>query len=115
MLSQVCSQETIIGCTVFKLIVGEDLVDAALREVFEETGIKCEFQSILTLRQGHNGIFGCSDIYVVVNLKAVNEDIKKCDREIAECQWMNIEEYLSHPHIHELNRWDQDQTKLTNY
>lgn len=86
------------------MVVGEDLVDAALREVFEETGIKCEFQSILTIRQGHNGIFGCSDIYVVVNLKALNEDIKKCDREIAECQWMNIEEYLTHPHIHELNR-----------
>ncbi|KAL1497739.1 hypothetical protein ABEB36_008646 [Hypothenemus hampei] len=83
----------------------ENLVDAAIREVLEETGIKTEFESVLTLRHGHHGMFDCSDIYVVVNLKALGHDIQKCEREIADCQWMNIEEYLCHPHIHELNRF----------
>ncbi|XP_050300711.1 uncharacterized protein LOC126739189 [Anthonomus grandis grandis] len=84
---------------------GENIVDAAIREVMEETGISTEFQSILSLRQGHGGMFGCSDIYVVVNLKALSSKIEKCEREVTDCQWMNIEEYLSHPHVHELNRF----------
>ncbi|CAG9774080.1 unnamed protein product [Ceutorhynchus assimilis] len=84
---------------------GENLVDAAIREVWEETGIKSEFQSLLTLRQTHHGMFNCSDIYVVVNLKPLAEDIEKCEREIAECEWMSIEDYLKHPQVHELNRF----------
>lgn len=84
---------------------GENLVDAAIREVEEETGITAQFESILSFRHGHHGMFGCSDIYFVVNLKAVTTDIKRCEREIAECQWMDIDEYKDHPHIHELNRF----------
>lgn len=80
------------------------MVDAAVREVMEETGIPTEFQTVLTLRQAHGAMFECSDMYVVVNLKPLSEDIRKCEREIAECQWMDIDEYLSHPHVHELNR-----------
>lgn len=83
-------------------------MDAAIREVFEETGIRAEFESILTLRQAHHGMFGCSDIYVVVNLRALTAVIEKCEREIAECRWMDVEEYLSHPHVHELNRFFVD-------
>ncbi|XP_066153059.1 uncharacterized protein [Euwallacea fornicatus] len=84
---------------------GENLVDASIREVLEETGIQTEFVSVLTVRHGHGGMFGCSDIYIVLNLKALTNNISKCDREIADCQWMDIEKYLSHPQIHELNRF----------
>lgn len=84
---------------------GENLVDAALREVLEETGIPTKFESVLTFRHVHHAMFDCSDIYVVLHLKALSQDIKKCDREIADCQWMDIEEYLTHPHVHELNRY----------
>ncbi|KAF7278378.1 hypothetical protein GWI33_008507 [Rhynchophorus ferrugineus] len=84
---------------------GENLVDAAIREVAEETGIQAEFDSLLTLRQTHQQMFGCTDIYVVMNLKALSQDIQKCEKEIAECKWMDIEEYLNHPHVHELNRF----------
>lgn len=80
-------------------------MDAALREVLEETGIPTKFESVLTFRHVHHAMFDCSDFYVVLHLKALSQDIKKCDREIADCQWMDIEEYLTHPHVHELNRY----------
>ncbi|KAI4456690.1 nudix hydrolase related [Holotrichia oblita] len=83
---------------------GENLIDAAVREVMEETGIKTEFLSLLSFRHAHGGIFDCSDMYVVVALKALTTDLKKCDRELADCAWMNINEYLAHPQVHELNR-----------
>lgn len=84
---------------------GENLIDAAIREVWEETNISTEFQSVLTLRHTHNGMFNCSDIYMVVSLKPLSLNIEKCDREIENCQWMNINEYLNHPNVHELNRF----------
>ncbi|XP_060522100.1 uncharacterized protein LOC132699423 isoform X2 [Cylas formicarius] len=84
---------------------GENLVDAAIREVMEETNIRTEFDSLLTLRHVHQGMFGCSDIYIVVSLKPISFDIDKCNREIEKCQWMDIKEYLKHPHVHELNRF----------
>ncbi|XP_057669611.1 uncharacterized protein LOC130901928 [Diorhabda carinulata] len=84
---------------------GENIVDAAVREVYEETNIRGEFQSVLTLRHTHKGMFGCSDIYTIVHLKALTNEIKKCDREIVESKWMDISEYMVHPHIHELNKF----------
>ncbi|KAG5870511.1 hypothetical protein JTB14_004003 [Gonioctena quinquepunctata] len=84
---------------------GENLVDAAIREVREETNILTEFQSVLTVRQTHNGMFGCSDIYTVISLKPLSEIIQKCEREIAQCEWMAIDEYLNHPQVHDLNRF----------
>lgn len=80
-------------------------MDAAIREVHEETHISTEFESILTLRHAHGGVFDCSDIYIVVSLRPLNEDIEKCEREIDECKWMDIDEYLNHPDIHELNKF----------
>ncbi|XP_044272523.1 nudix hydrolase 2 isoform X2 [Tribolium madens] len=84
---------------------GENLVDAAIREVWEETGVQTEFHSVLTLRHTHFGMFGCSDIYTVMSLKPLTWNIEKCEREIAKCKWMDIEEYLNHPNVHELNRF----------
>ncbi|KAJ9577187.1 hypothetical protein L9F63_006244, partial [Diploptera punctata] len=84
---------------------GEDIGDAAVREVFEETNIKTEFEFLISLRHTHHGMFRCSDIYFVVGLKPKSEEINKCSREIAECEWMKVEEFLEHPNVHETNRF----------
>ncbi|XP_018323815.1 nudix hydrolase 8 isoform X2 [Agrilus planipennis] len=84
---------------------GENLIDAAIREVQEETGIDTEFISLLTLRHGHFGLFDCSDMYFVLALKPLTQNIVKCEREINFCEWMDIEKYLGHPHVHDLNRF----------
>lgn len=39
-----------------------------------------------------------------MKLIPLTEDIKKCDREIAACKWMDVDEYLNHEHVHETNR-----------
>lgn len=50
-------------------------------------------------------MFDCSDLFIVVHLKPLDTEIKKDDREIMECKWMDIEEFLTHPDTHELNRF----------
>ncbi|KAF9824607.1 hypothetical protein SFRURICE_004064 [Spodoptera frugiperda] len=84
---------------------GEDIKDAAIREVKEETGIDATFESMVTLRHTHNTMFGNSDIYVIVLLKATSETITKADNEIKACKWMPIEEYMNHPDVLEFNRF----------
>ncbi|CAH0701239.1 unnamed protein product [Spodoptera exigua] len=84
---------------------GEDIKDAAIREVKEETGIDATFESMVTLRHTHNTMFGNSDIYVIVLLKATSEIITKADNEIKACKWMPIEEYMNHPDVLEFNRF----------
>ncbi|XP_017768592.1 PREDICTED: nudix hydrolase 8 isoform X2 [Nicrophorus vespilloides] len=84
---------------------GENFVDAAIREVYEETNIRTEFKSVLCLRHAHGGQFSCSDLYTVICLKPMTEDILKDDREIHDCKWMPIADFLAHPDIHELNKF----------
>lgn len=82
----------------------ENIVDAAIREVREETGIESVFNTVISLRHAHGGPFGCSDIYCVVALTPTTSQLQRCEREIAKVQWMPCDEYLKHPNVHETNR-----------
>lgn len=79
-------------------------MDAAVREVKEETGVDATFQSLVTFRHSHNMMFGNSDIYVLLMMKALSDKITISQREVKDCKWMSIEEYTNHPHVHEFNR-----------
>lgn len=74
---------------------GEDLCDAAVREVLEETGVKTEFVSILGIRQSHTALFGKSDLFFICLLKPKSLDIHAQAAEIAACEWINADVYLN--------------------
>ncbi|XP_307652.5 uncharacterized protein LOC1269070 [Anopheles gambiae] len=82
----------------------ENFIDAAIREVEEETNIRTRFDSVVSIRHAHGAGFGCSDLYIVMALTPLTEAISKCNREIAKCEWMDVNEYLNHPKVHETNR-----------
>lgn len=83
---------------------GEDICDAAVREVKEETGIITEFKEILAFRQSHKAFFQKSDLFFVCMLEPLSFDIQKQDLEIEAAEWMPFEEYVAQPFVkkHEL-------------
>lgn len=82
---------------------GESFQGAAVREVFEETGISTESEALLTMWQRHGLTFGISDIYVVCLLKPQAGAVIKTDPvEISAARWMKISEFCEtqkHPLI----------------
>lgn len=86
------------------LFSDEYFIDAGIREVFEETSIRTKFETLLALRHAQGAGFGSSDLYIVMALKPETMAIQKCEREIAKCEWMDIQQYLEHPNVHQGNR-----------
>uniref|UniRef100_A0A7S2DCT2 Nudix hydrolase domain-containing protein n=1 Tax=Octactis speculum TaxID=3111310 RepID=A0A7S2DCT2_9STRA len=79
---------------------GEDACDCAVREVEEETGVKCRALKLVALREAHSSVLhgpqGRSNVFMVF-LCEPEEDvcsIVKQDSEIAACKWMQMDEFL---------------------
>ncbi|XP_077087028.1 nucleoside diphosphate-linked moiety X motif 6 [Siphateles boraxobius] len=74
--------------------LGENIGETAVREVFEETGIRSEFRSLLSIRQQHNhpGAFGMSDMYLICRLSPLSYDIHFCTQECVRCEWLDLTE-----------------------
>ena len=83
---------------------GEHLVDAAIREVLEETGIRTRFDALACFRHWHGYRYGKSDIYFVARLSPLSVDITMQEEEIEECLWMPVEEYLGSESTSSFNR-----------
>ena len=82
----------------------EDLAEAVVREVAEETGVRCEFQGVVSIRHRHQFRFGRSDFYIVCRLRPLTNELRRDPREIEECRWMPVEEYFSSPYVGLFNR-----------
>jgi 8-oxo-dGTP pyrophosphatase MutT (NUDIX family) len=94
---------------------GEDIPQALVREVYEETTYKVNFQQIICFRQAHSsgrssgGSMGQSDLFFVclaTLTRTNNEDDNNYDEmlkdfhnqshdEIANIQWMDVDEYAN--------------------
>ena len=51
------------------VLAGEDITEAAEREVWEETGLEATFDCLLAIRQSHRAAFDKSDMFFAVALK----------------------------------------------
>ncbi|XP_072549663.1 nucleoside diphosphate-linked moiety X motif 6 isoform X1 [Salminus brasiliensis] len=73
---------------------GENIGATAVREVLEETGVRSEFRSLLSIRQQHNhpGAFGMSDMYLICRLSPLTYDISFCTQECLRCEWLDLAE-----------------------
>ncbi|XP_058504929.1 nucleoside diphosphate-linked moiety X motif 6 [Solea solea] len=71
---------------------GENIGATAVREVLEETGVRSEFRSLLSVRQQHDhpGAFGMSDMYVICRLSPLTYDIHFCTQECLRCDWLDL-------------------------
>ncbi|KAI3510331.1 hypothetical protein L1887_17238 [Cichorium endivia] len=74
---------------------GEDICDAAVREVKEETGIDSKFIEVLAFRQSHKSFFEKSDLFFMCMLQPLSFNIHLQEKEIEAAQWMAFEEYAS--------------------
>ncbi|KAL3725197.1 hypothetical protein ACJRO7_030239 [Eucalyptus globulus] len=77
---------------------GEDICDAVVREVKEETGVDTKFVEVVCFRQSHESFFTKSDLFFLCVLKPESSAINE-DEEIEAAQWMPIEEYTKRPFV----------------
>jgi len=73
--------------------VNEDISAGVTREVFEETGIRTEFQSVLSFRHTPHSAFDRSDLYFICKLNPRSFDITIDPFEIKEAKWVPLEEF----------------------
>lgn len=79
---------------------GEELGEAATREILEETGVHAEFVDLRAFRMSHRGNLahkGKSNLFFIARFRAkpgaANQPLKPQASEIAEARWFSIEEY----------------------
>lgn len=87
------------GAGIWKLPTGlsdpaEDIADAAIREVLEETGVHTEFVKLLCFRQAHQVLFGKSDMFFVCVLRPLSQDITIQEAELVAADWCPPETLL---------------------
>jgi len=82
----------------------EHLAEGAIREVFEETGIRTEFRGLVGMRHHHRGQFGASNIYAVCRLSPLNLDIQLDGEELEKALWVPVDDYLSREATSPFNR-----------
>lgn len=78
----------------------EMITTAACREVFEETGIKVEFKSVISLGHFYPHQFHKSNLYVLCLAKPLTYEINiKDTQEIEDAKWVDVEEYLNDDNV----------------
>ncbi len=74
----------------------EDLADAAIREVFEETSIQTAFEAIVAFRHGGQwpvALDSVNKFYFCILLRPLTNIIKIQETEIADACWMPVEAF----------------------
>ncbi|MCK5921813.1 MAG: NUDIX domain-containing protein [Methylococcales bacterium] len=84
---------------------GESMAAAAEREVFEETGIKCRFESLHNFRHLFTtATFGKGGFYFICRLALLGGTLTPEPEEIAVCKWMAVDDFLSSPDVYDFDK-----------
>lgn len=84
--------------------LGENIPDCAVREVYEETGVRTRFEGLLALRHMHGAAFGVSDLYCLALLRpllpgasasALDAEVAIDPGEIAEGAWCDAAQFAA--------------------
>lgn len=74
----------------------ETLPNALIREVFEETGVKVTFQSVINIGHFLVGQFGEQNLYFACIAKHITKEINIYDTsEIIDAKWIDVKEFLN--------------------
>ncbi|MCI5144288.1 MAG: NUDIX domain-containing protein [Candidatus Electrothrix sp. AR3] len=83
----------------------ENISQALVREVFEETGVNVQADSVVSIGHFSPGQFGESNVYIVCKAQPLSREINIIDdHEIIEAQWIDIDEYLHCEDVHIYNK-----------
>jgi 8-oxo-dGTP diphosphatase len=83
----------------------ENISQAVVREVYEETGVEVEFESVVSLGHFTPAQFGESNLYVISVAKPLTTEIQIKDTdEIEEARWIDIDVYLNHEDVLPYNK-----------
>lgn len=75
---------------------GEMISNALVREVYEETGIKVEFETVVSLGHFYPHQFHKSNLYILCLAKPLSHKINIYDTdEIIDAKWVDVNEYLN--------------------
>lgn len=72
--------------------LGEELYEGAIREVFEETGVKAKFVSLVYFKEAHHNQFDTSNYYFVALMHPETKEITMQEDEIADAKWIKLDE-----------------------
>ena len=84
--------------------VGEAVSEGVVREVFEETGVKTRFESLVGFTHQAVWRFEKSAFYLVCRLYPLTKNIIIDEKEIAEAFWIPVDQYLAHPEVQAFNK-----------
>ncbi|MBF0430094.1 MAG: NUDIX domain-containing protein [Fibrobacteria bacterium] len=83
----------------------ENIRQAAIREVLEETGIHIKVESIISLAHFYPSQFDNSNIYMVCRAIPLSKEIIISDtHEIIDAKWISIDEYIYSKTAHPFNK-----------
>lgn len=83
----------------------EMISKAAVREVFEETGVNVEFKSIISLGHFYPHQFHKSNLYILCLAKPLSHKIDiKDTSEIEDAKWVDVNEYLEDENINDYSK-----------
>lgn len=84
---------------------GEMISKAVIREVYEETGVKVDFESIISLGHFYPHQFHKSNLYIlcICSARTLTIDIKDT-KEIVDAKWVDVNEYINDENVLKYSR-----------